>query len=112
VDAGESTMSDTLLPVPKEWQSRAFIDAAKYDEMYARSISDPEGFWRAEAARLDWIKPFTNVKDVSWDPDDFHIKWFEDGTLNVTVNCIDRHLAAHADHTAICTTKCAASPMC
>jgi acetyl-CoA synthetase len=101
VDAGESTMSDTLLPVPKEWQSRAFIDAAKYDEMYARSISDPEGFWRAEAARLDWIKPFTNVKDVSWDPDDFHIKWFEDGTLNVTVNCIDRHLAAHADHTAI-----------
>jgi acetyl-CoA synthetase len=94
-------MSDTLLPVSKEWQSRAFIDSAKYAEMYARSIADPEGFWREQAARLDWIKPFTKVKNVSWDPDDFHIKWFEDGSLNVSVNCIDRHLPAHADRVAI-----------
>ncbi|MGC9954644.1 MAG: acetate--CoA ligase [Rhizomicrobium sp.] len=94
-------MSDIVLRVPKEWQSRAFIDDAKYQEMYARSIADPEGFWREQAARLDWIKPFTKVKNVSWDPDNLFIKWFEDGTLNVTVNCIDRHLPAHADRVAI-----------
>ncbi|MDE2266015.1 MAG: acetate--CoA ligase [Alphaproteobacteria bacterium] len=94
-------MSDTTLPVPKEWRERAFINSGKYEEMYARSISDPEGFWREQAARLDWIKPFTKVKNVSWDPDNLHIKWFEDGSLNVTVNCIDRHLPAHADRVAI-----------
>ena len=94
-------MTDTLLPVPAEWKSRAFIDAAKYEEMYARSIADPEGFWREQAARIDWIKPFTKVKNVSWDPDNLFIKWFEDGTLNVSANCIDRHLPAHAGRTAI-----------
>jgi len=94
-------MTDTLLPVPAEWKARAFIDAAKYEEMYARSIADPEGFWRQQAARLDWIKPFTKVKNVSWDPDNLSIKWFEDGTLNVSANCIDRHLPQHADRIAI-----------
>ncbi|MGA7676636.1 MAG: acetate--CoA ligase [Rhizomicrobium sp.] len=94
-------MTDIILPVSKEWRDRAFIGAAKYDEMYARSIADPEGFWRDQAARLDWIKPFTKVKNVSWDPDNLFIKWFEDGTLNVTSNCIDRHLPAHAGRVAI-----------
>jgi len=94
-------MSDTLLPVPQAWQSRAYIGRAKYEEMYARSIADPEGFWRDEAGRLDWIKPFTKVKNVNWDPDNLSIKWFEDGALNVTVNCIDRHLPAHGDRVAI-----------
>jgi acetyl-CoA synthetase len=94
-------MSDTLLPVPSEWKSRAFIDAAKYQEMYARAGKDPDGFWREQAARIDWIKPFTKVKNVSWDPDNLFIKWFEDGTLNVTSNCIDRHLPKHADRVAI-----------
>ena len=94
-------MNDTVLPVPAEWRERAFIDKAKFDEMYARSISDPEGFWREAAARLDWIKPFTKVKNVSWEPDNFFIKWFEDGSLNVSANCIDRHLPAHAGRTAI-----------
>ncbi len=94
-------MSDTLLPVPKEWRSRAYIDPAKYAEMYARSLADPDGFWREQAARLDWIKPFTKVKNVSWDPDNLFIKWFEDGTLNVTVNCIDRHLPAYAGRVAL-----------
>ncbi len=90
-----------LIPVPKDWQTKAFISKEKYEEMYARSVSDPEGFWREQAARLNWIKPFTKVKNVSWDPDDLHIKWFEDGTLNVTANCIDRHLPKRADQTAI-----------
>jgi len=94
-------MSDFLLPVPQAWQNRALIGAAKYAEMYARSIADPDGFWREQAKRLDWIKPFTKVKNVSWDPDHLSIKWFEDGSLNVTVNCIDRHLPAHANRVAI-----------
>ena len=64
----------------------------KYDAMYAHSLRDPEGFWREQAQRIDWIKPFTKVKNVSWDPDNLFIKWFEDGTLNVSANCIDRHL--------------------
>ncbi len=94
-------MSDTLLPVPAEWKSKAFIDAAKYEEMYARSVKDPDGFWGAEAGRIDWIRPFTKVKNVSWDPDNLSIKWFEDGTLNVAANCIDRHLPKRAKQTAI-----------
>jgi acetyl-CoA synthetase len=94
-------MSDTLIPVPREWRERAFIDRAKYEEMYARSVKDPDGFWRDEAKRIDWIKPFAKVKDVSWDPDNLHIKWFEDGTLNVSANCVDRHLAKRGQQTAI-----------
>jgi acetyl-CoA synthetase len=94
-------MQDTVLPVLPEWRDRARIDHAKYEEMYARSLADPEGFWREAAKRIDWIKPFTKVKNVSWDPDDFHIRWFEDGTLNVSVNCIDRHLPARANEIAI-----------
>jgi acetyl-CoA synthetase len=87
--------------VPQAWQNRALIGAAKYAEMYARSIADPEGFWREQAKRLNWIKPFTKVKNVNWDPAKLSIKWFEDGSLNVTVNCIDRHLPAHGDRVAI-----------
>ncbi|HEY5238101.1 MAG TPA: acetate--CoA ligase [Rhizomicrobium sp.] len=94
-------MSDTLIPVTQEWRERARIDAAKYDAMYARSLSDPDDFWREQAQRIHWNKPFTKVKDVSWDPDNLFIKWFEDGTLNVSVNCIDRHLPARAKQTAI-----------
>jgi acetyl-CoA synthetase len=94
-------MSDTLIPVSPEWRKRAFIDRAKYEEMYARSVRDPDAFWREEATRVDWIKPFTKVKDVSWDPDNLFIKWFEDGTLNVSANCIDRHLPKRAKQTAI-----------
>ena len=122
-------MSDTMIPVPQEWASRAFIDKAKYETMYAQSVKDPDAFWAEQAKRLDWIKPFTKVKNVSWDPDNLFIKWFEDGTLNVTANCIDRHLPKRADQTAILwegddpnssraityrelTKRSAASPMC
>src|SRR5438093_6851719 len=94
-------MSDTLIPVSKEWRERAFIDRTKYEEMYARSVKDPEGFWREQASRIDWIKPFTKVKNVSWDPDNLFIRWYEDGTLNVSTNCIDRHLPNRAKQTAI-----------
>src|SRR5579862_2736551 len=94
-------MSDSLISVPPEWQSRAFIDARKYNEMYKRAAKGPDGFWRDEARRIDWIKPFTKVKNVSWDPDNLFIKWFEDGTLNVCANCVDRHLPKRAKQTAI-----------
>ena len=69
--------------------------------MYARSIKDPNGFWAEQAKRIDWIKPFTKVKNTSFDPHNVSIKWFEDGTLNIAYNCVDRHLAKRGDQTAI-----------
>jgi acetyl-CoA synthetase len=94
-------MSDNLIPVPEAWKNRAFMTKAQYEAAYAQSVKDPDGFWGKEAARLDWVKPFTKVKNVSWDPANLSIKWFEDGALNVSANCIDRHLAKRADQTAI-----------
>ncbi|GAW35270.1 acetyl-coenzyme A synthetase [Roseovarius sp. A-2] len=77
------------------------IDAEAYDRMYTQSIQDPQGFWGEHGKRLDWIKPYTKVKNTSFAYDDVSIKWFEDGTLNVAANCIDRHLATRGDQTAI-----------
>ena len=94
-------MSEVVIPVPDEWKKRAYIDAKKYEQWYADSIADPDGFWRRQGRELQWIKPFENVRDVSFDARDLHIKWFDDGTLNVSANCIDRHLAKRADQTAI-----------
>ncbi len=82
-------------------ESGFHIDAATYERMYAESIRDPEAFWGAHGRRLDWIKPYTKVKNTSFAYDDVSIKWFEDGTLNVAANCIDRHLATRGDQTAI-----------
>ena len=95
-------MSDSkIYPVSSSF-SDAHIDAERYEQMYQASIEDPEAFWADEAkARLDWIQPFTKIKDVSFARDDLHIRWFEDGVLNVAYNCIDRHLADHGDQTAI-----------
>jgi acetyl-CoA synthetase len=91
----------SLHPVPEEWAKNAIIDAATYQEKYRRSIEDPEGFWREEAQRIDWIKPFTKVRETSFHEADFGIKWFEDGTLNLSANCLDRHLATRGDQIAI-----------
>lgn len=88
-------------PVPSEWSANALVDAASYESKYRRSIEDPDGFWREEAQRIDWIRPFTQVKDASFDPEDFRIRWFDDGTLNLAANCLDRHLATRGDQTAI-----------
>jgi acetyl-CoA synthetase len=81
--------------------ANAHVDAAGYDEMYARSVSDPDGFWGEHGKRLDWIKPYSKVKDVSYALGNVSINWFQDGTLNVSSNCIDRHLATRGDQTAI-----------
>ena len=76
-------------------------DKATYDAMYEASISDPEAFWREHGQRIDWIKPYTAVKNTSYAPGNVSIKWYEDGTLNVSANCVDRHLATRGDQTAI-----------
>jgi acetyl-CoA synthetase len=94
-------MSDKIYAVPAEWKERAYIDEAKYQEMYARSIRDPNGFWADEAKRIHWFRPPTKIKNTSFDPHNVSIKWFEDGTLNVAYNCLDRHLATRGDQVAI-----------
>ena len=94
-------MSDAIYPVPSAWAEAALIDAARYQAMYARSVAEPEAFWREEAQRIDWIRPFTKVKNASFREADFGIRWFEDGTLNLAANCLDRHLATRGDQIAI-----------
>ena len=94
-------MVEQVYPVPEAVQKRALIDAAKYEAMYARSVEDNEGFWAEQAQRVDWIKPFTKVKDVSFAKDDLHIRWYYDGTLNVCYNCVDRHLETKGDDIAM-----------
>src|SRR6202453_2894536 len=97
----EGEMSEKIYEVSAQWAKRAWANEAKYRDMYARSISDPNGFWAEQAKRVDWIKPFTKVENTSFAPGNISIKWFEDGVLNVAWNCIDRHLAKRGDQTAI-----------
>ena len=94
-------MTEKIYAVPPEWAARAYVDDAKYKAMYKRSIDDPAGFWGEHGKRLDWIKPYTKVKNTTYGPPDVSIKWYEDGTLNVSANCIDRHLAKRGDQVAI-----------
>jgi len=88
-------------PPSSEVAAKAHIDAAKYEEMYAASINDPEAFWGEHGKRIDWIKPYTKVKNTNYDFGSVSINWYEDGTLNIAANCIDRHLATRGDQTAI-----------
>jgi len=94
-------MSHKLHPVTAEWAARAWIDEKGYRALYERSINDPDGFWGEIGRRIDWMRPYTRVKNTSFGPKDVSIKWFEDGTLNVSANCIDRHLATRGDQVAI-----------
>nr|WP_309501576.1 acetate--CoA ligase [uncultured Roseovarius sp.] len=94
-------MSDKTYPPSDDFVAKAHVDAAKYKEMYAASIADPSAFWGEQGKRIDWIKPYSKVKDVSFAPGNISIKWYEDGTLNVSANCIDRHLETRGDQTAI-----------
>ena len=94
-------MANEIYPVAAAVKERALIDEAQYEAMYARSVEDNEGFWAEQAERLDWIKKFTKVKDVSFAKDDLHIRWYYDGSLNVCYNCVDRHLETKADDVAI-----------
>ncbi|MEM6303462.1 MAG: acetate--CoA ligase [Pseudomonadota bacterium] len=92
-DAGTST--------PNQGQATPHADTETYCAQYARSVSDPEGFWAEQAQRVNWMKPFTKVKNTSFEPGNIDIRWFEDGTLNVAANCVDRHLERRGDQTAI-----------
>ncbi|HEY4199816.1 MAG TPA: acetate--CoA ligase [Devosiaceae bacterium] len=95
-------MSDDLIFQPSaEAIARTHVTEAQYEDMYARSVGDPDAFWREQAGRIDWIKPFTKVKNTTFAYPDVSIKWFEDGELNISANCIDRHLPQRADQVAI-----------
>ncbi|MEO6394341.1 MAG: AMP-binding protein, partial [Devosia sp.] len=95
-------MSDSqLFPPSAAAKARTFTTRAQYEEKYARSVNDPDGFWSEEAKRLDWIKSPTRIKNTTFNYPNVSIKWFEDGVLNVSANCLDRHLASRGDQPAI-----------
>src|SRR5260370_9336311 len=94
-------MSEKIYDVPADWAKRAWVDQAKYQQMYARSVSDPNGFWAEQAKRIDWMKPPHKIENWSFAPGNISIKYFEDGVLNAAWNCIDRHLPKRANQTAI-----------
>ncbi len=94
-------MTDTTYPVSKEAAAHAHVDAALYESMYAQSVSDPDTFWLKHKDRLDWMQAPTKAGNWTYEYPDVSIKWFEDGTLNVSANCIDRHLEKRGDQTAI-----------
>lgn len=94
-------MTDSpVYPVPEAFAKQANLTPEKYGQMYADSIADPEKFWGEHGKRLDWMTPYTKVRDVSWNKNDLHVKWYYDGVLNVTANCIDRHLETRGDKAA------------
>ncbi len=94
-------MSEKVYDVPADWKRRAFVDEAKYRDMYAASLKDPNAFWGEQAKRIHWMKPFTKVKNTSFAKPNVSIKWFEDGVTNAAYNCIDRHLHSRANQIAI-----------
>ena len=93
--------NEKVYNVPFEWESRAWVDNTKYLAMYQQSVDDPEGFWAEQGQRLDWTTSYTKVKNTSYDINNVSIKWYEDGTLNVCANCVDRHLKTKGDDVAI-----------
>jgi len=94
-------MTEKLYPPSKEFVANAHINDAQYNEMYAASIADPDAFWGEQGKRLDWITPYTKVKNTTFAYPDVSIKWYEDGELNVCANCVDRHLETRGDQVAI-----------
>ena len=94
-------MTDKLFKPSENSKKNAFLNETKFNEMYQNSIDDPISFWKEEGKTIDWIKPYTNIKDVSFSLDDLHIKWYQDGTLNASFNCLDRHLDERGDQIAI-----------
>lgn len=94
-------MTEKTYPVPADFAGTSRLSPESYASIYAASINDPESFWGTMGQRLDWVKNYKTVKNVSWDKNDLYVKWYEDGILNVTENCLDRHLEKRADKTAI-----------
>ena len=96
-----SKSSELIFKVPKKWSRSAYVDKSQYEKKYKLSIKNNEEFWKKEGKRIDWIKPYTKIKDVKYSKTDVKIKWFYDGTLNASANCIDRHLSDKKNKTAI-----------
>ena len=94
-------MMNKTHPIIATAAARTRVDQSRYLQMYQQSVQDNSGFWSEQARRINWIKPFSKIKDVSYDQQDLHIRWFEDGTLNACYNCLDRHLETRAEQTAI-----------
>ena len=92
---------ELIFKVPKKWSNTAYVDKKLYEKKYKLSLKDNEGFWRKEGKRIDWIKPYTKIKDVKYSKTNVKIKWYYDGTLNASANCIDRHLEDKKNKTAI-----------
>ena len=92
---------DQIFEVPRAIADKALVNDAQYQNMYARSLEDADGFWAEHGRRIDWIKPYTKVKNTHFGKDDVSIKWYEDGTLNACVNCVDRHVETRGDQVAI-----------
>ncbi len=90
-----------VYPVDPSFAAAARLRHDDYERLYAESVSDPEGFWARVGQRLDWTRPPTKIKNVSFDKNDLHIRWYEDGELNVSANCLDRQLAKRGDKVAI-----------
>ncbi len=99
--AKKSESKELIFKVPKKWSNNAYVDKSQYEKKYKLSIKDNEGFWKKEGKRIDWIKPYTKIKDVKYSKTDVKIKWYYDGTLNASANCIDRHLKDKKNKTAI-----------
>ena len=92
---------ELIFKVSKKWANKAYVDKKQYENKYKLSIKDNENFWRKEGKRIKWIKPYTKIKDVKYSKNDVKIKWFYDGTLNASANCIDRHLKKNKNKNAI-----------
>ena len=93
--------SELIYKTKSEWIKKGLINKSSYEKKYNQSLKDNDGFWKKEGKRLTWIKQYTKIKDVKYSKSDVHIKWFYDGTLNASANCIDRHLKKNKDKTAI-----------
>jgi acetyl-coenzyme A synthetase (EC 6.2.1.1) len=91
----------TIHKVPEDFAALAHLRQADYQRLYQESVRDPNGFWARMGRRIDWIQPYTKVKDTSFDLKDFRIRWYYDGKLNVAANCLDRHLTKRGDKIAI-----------
>ncbi|MEO0714224.1 MAG: AMP-binding protein, partial [Pseudomonadota bacterium] len=100
-EAFDMAEDEHVYSIPSQFSSSANLTAAQYGEVYAASVADPEAFWAEHGRRIDWMTPYTEVKDVCYDVSDFRIKWFEDGVLNACANCLDRHLETRGDKPAI-----------
>ena len=93
--------NEKIYKTKSEWINKALVTKTLYEKKYNQSLKENDSFWRKEGKRISWIKPYSKIKDVKYSKSDVHIKWFYDGTLNASANCIDRHLKSNKDKTAI-----------